>query len=107
MPETARTQKPRQERAPFGVVCEARQGARPWQRVVLNNLSAEGFRLSGLEHTCHSMPVKVRIPGLQVLSATIRWHRGPEMGCKFSAPLHVAVFEHLVNHARMKPHAYM
>lgn len=44
-------------------------------------------------------PPRIRIPGMQLLSAEIRWQTAAAIGCAFSEPLHIAVFEHLVKKA--------
>jgi len=45
------------------------------------------------------LPLRVRIPGMQLLSADIRWMRDGAIGCAFAEPLHIAVFEHIVRRA--------
>jgi PilZ domain len=87
-------------RAPISLYCEVRQGTRPWQRVRLEDLSPCGFRITGLSNPTTMAPVSIRIPGMQLLSAQIRWEAGKLVGCEFSQPLHVAVFDHLVRQAR-------
>jgi len=87
------------DRALLVIACEVRQGTRPWQVVHLEDLSPTGFRITGLSQPSLGMPPSIRIPGTQVLTAQVRWHRGIEVGCEFAAPLHVAVFEHLVRKA--------
>ena len=92
---------PARGRALLGLGCEVRQGTRPWQLVILEDLSATGFRISGLAHPVPAKLLSIRIPGIQLLSARIRWNTGVVVGCEFMAPLHVAVFEHLVR--QIKP----
>lgn len=87
-------------RALVPIPCEVRQGTRAWQRVMLEDLSQHGFRLTGLTHPAQDKPVSIRIPGMQLLSARIRWIAGTEIGCEFAHPLHVVVFDHLVRVAR-------
>jgi hypothetical protein len=87
-------------RAGVSLICEVRQGARPWQRVRLEDLSPCGFRITGLMNATTVQPVSIRIPGMQLLSAQIRWEAGKLVGCEFVQPLHVAVFDHLVRQAR-------
>ena len=86
-------------RAALCVMCEVRQGTRPWQRVVLEDLSATGFRIAGLSNPDYTKNLSIRIPGMQLLTAQLRWQEGRFIGCAFAAPLHVAVFEHLVRQA--------
>lgn len=85
----------RSVRAAVGFACEVRQGTRRWQVARLEDLSERGFRLSLFHGPSPSMPVSLRIPGMQLLTAYIRWIEGDTVGCEFAAPLHVAVFEHL------------
>jgi hypothetical protein len=61
----------------------------------LDDLSERGFRISNLMNSSPGIPISIRIPGMQLLSAHIRWQQGKTLGCEFNAPLHVAVFEHL------------
>jgi PilZ domain len=87
-------------RAAVSIFCEVRQGTRPWQQVRLEDLSPSGFRISNLSNPATAYPISIRIPGMQLLSAQIRWQAGNLIGCEFAAPLHVAVFDHLVRQAR-------
>ena len=87
-------------RAPTTLVCEVRQGVRPWKRVQLKDISRAGFRIEWLPSSAPDIPLRIRIPGLQLLSAHIRWHHEREVGCAFAEPLHVAVFEHIVRYAQ-------
>lgn len=88
------------ERAPLGVVCEVRQGMAPWRRLSLEDISTGGFRIARFGPADPSQPVRIRIPGLQVLSAQICWQDGPAIGCAFQTPLHEAVFAHLLQSGR-------
>ncbi len=83
-------------RARLSLLCEVRQGTRPWKMVRLSDLSETGFRLAWLPVYDPSKPLRIRIPGIETLSATICWHEGKQIGCAFASPLHVAVFENIV-----------
>lgn len=83
------------------LLCEVRQGTRPWAIARLEDISQTGFRIAWLPDCRTDLPLRVRIPGLQLLSATIRWQRGKAVGCAFAEPLHVAVFEHIVRQSRI------
>jgi PilZ domain len=87
-------------RAPLVLRCEVRQGTRPWQPVLLEDLSATGFRISGLAHSDLAKALSIKIPGMQLLTARLCWTVGPMVGCEFTNPLHVAVFEHLIKSTR-------
>lgn len=87
-------------RADVTLFCEVRQGAQPWKRARLDDISQAGFRVAWLPDCKPDSPLRIRIPGLQVLTAHIRWQQGKAVGCEFTEPLHVAVFEHIVGQAR-------
>jgi PilZ domain len=82
------------------LLCEVRQGVRPWTMARLEDLSSEGFKIAWLPDCDAAKPVKIRIPGLQMLTAEVRWQQGKAVGCAFSEPLHVAVFEGIVRKVR-------
>jgi hypothetical protein len=84
------------QRAEVAIMCEVRQGSRAWTMTRLEDLSQSGFRLTWLPRYSQHLPMRIRIPGLQLLTANIRWHDGKSAGCAFEEPLHVAVFEHIV-----------
>jgi hypothetical protein len=97
VPDDARS--PRDARAGVSLICEVRQGVRPWARVRLEDLSPGGFRIARLPGARTELPLRIRIPGIQLLSAEIRWSRDGAVGCEFAEPLHIAVFEHIVRNA--------
>lgn len=86
----------RQPRAEVVIVCEVRQGTRPWRTARLEDLSPGGFRIASLPDHRAEVPLRIRIPGIQLLSARICWSRDNAVGCEFDTPLHQVVFEHLV-----------
>lgn len=87
-------------RAEVMLMCEARQGMRPWAVVRLDDISRSGFRIAWLPGCDPELPLRIRIPGLRVLKAHVRWQQGNAFGCEFDQPLHVAVFEHIVKQAQ-------
>ena len=87
-------------RANVVLLCEVRQGAKPWKLTRLTSLSETGFRLSWLPEYDDAKPLRIRIPGIEPLSAKICWREGAQLGCEFASPLHVAVFEHVVRLAQ-------
>ena len=78
------------ERATVSIACEVRQGTRPWRFVLLEDLSQTGFRMTWLPGMLQNVELRIRIPGLQVLSANVRWRTNNGAGCQFLAPLHIA-----------------
>lgn len=90
---------PRTERVGVVLSCEVRQGTRPWKVARLEDLSPNGFRIAKLPDARQELPLRIRIPGIQLLSARICWMRDGAVGCEFAEPLYVAVFEHIVRTA--------
>jgi hypothetical protein len=93
------------ERQALSLECEARQGLQPWLRVRLHDLSEGGFRLTWPAAQFNPrQPIRLRIPGMQLLTAEVRWHEAAKRGCtvgaRFDTAMHVAVFEHIVSHAQ-------
>ncbi|WP_254514662.1 PilZ domain-containing protein [Novosphingobium sp. G106] len=87
------------ERAEIALVCEVRQGMNPWRMARLADMSPAGFQIALLPGARREVPLKIRIPGLAMLTAHIRWQRENVVGCEFAEPLHVAVFDHIVRQA--------
>lgn len=90
------------QREEVTLLCEVRQGTRPWQMARLDDISQAGFRIAWLPNAREDAPLRIRMPGLQVLTARIRWRDGNAVGCAFDAPLHIAVFEHIVARSRLQ-----
>ncbi len=86
-------------RAEVAMLCEVRQGTRPWQKVRLEDISQAGFRIAWFQGCSPDLPLRIRIPGMRLLTAHIRWEQDKAVGCEFAEPLHVAVFEHLARQA--------
>ena len=86
-------------RAEVTLMCEVRQGTQRWHVVRLNDISPSGFQIAWLPERKRDLPLRIRIPGLAMLTAEIRWERDKAVGCEFAEPLHVAVFEHIVKQA--------
>lgn len=82
------------------LLCEVRQGTQPWKLARLDDISQAGFRIAWLPDCRCDLPLRIRIPGLQLLTAHIRWQEDKAVGCEFAEPLHVAVFEHIVSQCR-------
>jgi hypothetical protein len=95
--EVGRRQKPREALA---IVCEARQANGTWLRANLRDVSTDGFRIAWFPKCRTDLTVWIRLPDLAPLAAEVRWKNGNSIGCKFSQPLHPAVFDHMVQVAR-------
>ena len=101
-PETTSTDsiESRSQRSAITLVCETRQGARPWNRVFLHNISETGFQMDWVPGLDMGKLLYIRIPGLQTLSAELKWRREGRIGCAFTAPLYGPVYDHIVAHAK-------
>lgn len=87
-------------RAELTLLCEVRQGIRPWTRVRLMDISQTGFRIAWYPGVNEHQPLRIKIPGLQLLTANVRWRDRNALGCAFADPLYIAVFEHIVRQAQ-------
>lgn len=87
------------KRIDVAILCEVRQGTRPWKMARLEDLSPGGFRIAWLPDARAELPLRIRIPGIHLLTARICWARGNAVGCEFAEPLHIAVFEHIAHSA--------
>ena len=99
---TASHRSQRAQNAPrvgVAILCEVRQGTRPWKKARLEDLSPGGFRIAWLPDARAELPLRIRIPGMQLLTARICWARDSAVGCEFAEPLHLAVFEHIARNA--------
>ena len=101
IPETTSCNRESANRAEVTLLCEVRQGITPWKVARLEDISQSGFRIAWLPDATMAKPLRIRIPGLQMLTADIRWQKGKAIGCAFTEPLHVAVFEHILRQARI------
>ena len=97
------TERSGPKRVRLALLCEVRQGMRPWKLARLVDLSTTGFRVAWLPEYDQETALKIRIPGIEMLSARVCWHKGRQIGCEFAAPLHVAVFEHIARLAGGEP----
>ena len=57
------------KRARLALICEVRQGMRQWKLARLLDLSETGFRLAWLPDYDEAKPVRIRIPGIEMLTA--------------------------------------
>lgn len=87
------------QRQSVNLLCAVRQGSRPWRMVRLEDMSPSGFRIAWFPGAMADKAVRIRIPGIQMLTAAIRWQEGNAVGCAFAVPLHSAVFAHILSQA--------
>lgn len=95
-PEASALPPREQERATITVRCETRIGLGIWNFAILLDLSTHGFQLVRAPGCVIGAKVRLRIPGMEMLTATVRWMSAENVGCAFDRPLSPYVFEHLV-----------
>ncbi len=83
-------------RVAVDIVAHLRQSNTNAFQTQLLDLSPTGFQVESDISLRDDLPLIIRIPGLEPLSAHIRWHRGDRYGCQFRNPLYEAVFDHIL-----------
>jgi hypothetical protein len=86
----------RDPRAEVSIPCEIHQGFGPWRRHFVKNLSQSGCCIAYYREADITRPLRIRLSGLELQSATIIWQNGLNLGCVFDKPLHQAVLDHLI-----------
>ena len=66
---------------------EIKQSATAWQRALLRDVSATGFKAVAPTQSAGSDSLWLRLPGLDPLAASVRWRDGAVIGCRFLYPL--------------------
>jgi hypothetical protein len=69
-------------------------------RTRLEDLSRTGFRVACPFTLRSERPLMIKIDGLEMLAADIRWSDGKAYGCQFRQGLHEAVFDHILRVSR-------
>src|SRR5690349_7796761 len=90
---TGRRSRRDAERADVTIRCEIKIGFEQWHYANLRYLSPAGFQLDWPRRLGDVDTVRIRIPGLEALTATVRWREGGRAGCQFATPLSQYVFE--------------
>ncbi|KLE34165.1 PilZ domain-containing protein [Aurantiacibacter luteus] len=88
------------DRAPVDFECEIRVGTRAWRKARLADLTPGGFQVRILDMPPRGTSIFIRIPGLQMLHAEVRWTRVETAGCEFDTPLSPYIYDHIVARAR-------
>lgn len=65
-------------------------------KVWIIDLSRAGFQMECLAFIPADRPAFLTIPGFVPLEASVAWHSEWHYGCTFAAPLHDAIYEHIV-----------
>ncbi len=78
-----------------------RQSSTQLFRTTLSDISVTGFKMESCTSLNADQLVFVTLPGLQTLAARIIWEDYHDYGCRFTAPLHPAVLDHVVSALRV------
>jgi len=93
-------ERPRASRAEVSLLCEVRQGTRPWVKVLLQNISQSGFSIEWRPGFTVGQQLYIRIPGLELITAHLRRKVEDMIGCEFDARLYEPVYDHIVRCAQ-------
>ena len=84
------------ERSAVEIIAEIKVGFAQWQMARLHDLSVSGFRMGPMRQGPGGSDVRIRIPGLEPLSAAVRWRDKTVLGCEFTRPLNPYVLQHIL-----------
>lgn len=73
-----------------------RRPGETWFTSRVSDLSETGFRLESFVNLKPGMTVWVMFSGFEGRRATVMWSKGHEAGCMFEAPLHKAIYDHIM-----------
>jgi hypothetical protein len=74
-------------RTKCAMVVEFKDGSAAWTRAMLADISATGFRLTGLRPGFDRQSIWLRALDLEPLPAKVRWAADQSIGCEFLYPL--------------------
>ena len=70
--------------------------------VEVADMSSTGFRFNTAYNLKVGACVWLTVPGLEALESKVVWRESFNYGCAFVAPLHTAVFDHVVKQFRKR-----
>lgn len=80
-----------------------RRKGESWFKSRITDMSLAGFRLASYVKLHIGMEVWVMFPGFEGRKAFVTWVQDHEAGCEFDAPLHPAIFDHILKTADPLP----
>lgn len=87
----------RSQRAPVAFTAQLREAGGLRVEASMCDLSETGFRADCTYPIAIGQRVFLTIPTLAPLEAVVAWRSGEEHGCRFTRPLHPAVFATIVS----------
>ena len=91
-----RTADREDERTAVQIIADVKIGFAQWQMARLHHLSVSGFRMGPMRQGAGGSEVRIRIPGLEPLTAAVRWRNKTGLGCEFARPLNPYVLDHIL-----------
>lgn len=83
-------------RKPVTIAAQIRErGSKPMAVDVID-LSCGGFQIAYHRAFHIGTMLWLKLPGLESLSATVKWSDGIHMGCQFDSPMHEAVLDRVI-----------
>jgi hypothetical protein len=64
--------------------------------VIIHDLSISGFRTEWPYNLRVGDLIWLKLPGFEAMPSIVAWNANFQVGCRFQAPLHPAVFERIV-----------
>lgn len=83
-------------RADVKIIADIRVSGGLRNKVRMVDLSRSGFQMECLAYIPTDRPVYLTMPGFVPLECAIAWRSEWHYGCTFVAPLHDAIFEHII-----------
>lgn len=94
--ESAPNAAPRKDvRRKITIAVKLRRAGESWFSSRITNLSQEGFCIDSFVTLEPGTVIWIMFPGFEGRRATVRWIEGHQVGCRFDAPLHQAVLDHI------------
>jgi hypothetical protein len=78
-----------------------RRKGESWFKSRITDMSLTGFRLASYVKLNIGMEVWVMFPGFEGRKAFVTWVQNHEAGCEFEAPMHPAIFDHILKTAEV------
>lgn len=88
--------KSRKARHSVLIGVKLRRPGETWFTSRISNLSETGFHLHSFVNLKPGTTIWVMFSGFEGRRATVMWTKGSEAGCMFEAPLHKAIYEHII-----------
>ena len=86
----------RYSRGDVDIMIDLREFGNGRMRAQIVDISQSGCRITTVSHISDNGRIFITLPGFGPLEAEVVWRIGESYGCSFVAPLHPAVFDHII-----------